>query len=193
MLPSPKWPKLTGRMPGTRRSTAAPVTSRNSGMRSSGTVTSNFTLPPAPFWASDRFSRRDSRAAACVSDCAITASPASPASSAAPITSSASRSPASRSATSQSISAYHGWGSANGSRWPGMCASTSSMPKRGMTSNMARCSPTRARSRRRMACSGLSSPTMARCTKAGFGNSLSEAAVMMPSVPSAPRNRRLRS
>jgi hypothetical protein len=94
-----------------------------------------------------------------------------------------------------SSSTYHGWLAANGSRAPGILRVTNSSAMRGMNSNAVRSRPQApsASCSRASASSIRTSDTNAVARSAGRGNSLSTAAVMMPSVPSAPISRFFRS
>ena len=78
---------------------------------------------------------------------------------------------------------------------PVPCLSTNSMPTRAISSKLVTPPPARscARLSSSSAACGEGTPTKAVSTARGRGNSFSTAAVMMPSVPSAPMNRFLRS
>ena len=96
MLPSPRWPNGTGRLPGMSRTSASDDRLIISGTAETGTETSFFTLAPARFWPSGCSSRSFQMAARWATDSASAASSTSPASIAASSTfSSSARSPAS--------------------------------------------------------------------------------------------------
>ena len=82
-----------------------------------------------------------------------------------------------------------------GSACPGTPASNKSKIGRPMSSNAETASPSRQRTwpSSSTPASGKSTPIHAVSLAVGLGNSLSTAAVMMPSVPSAPMNSCFRS
>ena len=93
------------------------------------------------------------------------------------------------------MSTYQGCGEDSGSRVPAPCLSTNSMPRRVMISKLV--TPPAVRSvampRNSNAACADGTPAKAVSTERGRGNRRSTAAVMMPSVPSAPMNRFFRS
>ena len=165
-------------------------------MRCTGTDTSCLMLAPSGRCASDTASRRRQKSRACASEPAIAASTIRPfsvaASSALSICCSAEPSAFSPDISSNTYQAYF---VANGSRAPARFFSTKSMTMRGMNSKAVRPVPA-------VSCARLNRPsadlksgmaTIAVAFSTGRGNSFSTAAVMMPSVPSEPMNRSLRS
>ncbi len=196
MLPSPKWPKGTGRQPGTISSTRALARSISSGMRPTGTETSCLILPPSCLCTSESSSRSRQKACAWARLEASAASAICPSSWAAASrpSSSALVRPSAR-APESSTSAYQRYGRSSGSRVPDPCFRANSMPMRGISSKVVSARPeaSRAAAKKRAAWSRLSKPPMAVARSAGRGASLSTAAVMMPSVPSEPMKRSFKS
>src|SRR3989304_3043295 len=68
MLPSPRWPKGTGRAPGIISSTSWLARATNSGTRATGTAISCLMLPPSCFCTSLISSRRRHRSSPCAGE-----------------------------------------------------------------------------------------------------------------------------
>ena len=135
MLPSPRWPNGTQRMPGTSRWQTSVERRISSGTFDTGTETSFLTEAPARFCASECSSRRRQSWARCAPLSAITASarrrPPSPPPAPLPARRAARRP---RAASPARPARKAGAGVASGSVLPGMCRSTSSTPSADMYS-----------------------------------------------------------
>ena len=196
MLPSPTWPKAIGRMPGSRSLTAGVARVMNSATRLTGTETSCL-IAPELFCASTIASRMRHSAFACAA--ALGDRPRRRSGrlrarcrAAAP----AVREGRSRSGSTTFRSARTRDGARAADRsCRGHASSARSRPTRGISSKAVSWSPVAARAR---ANSAIASSTRPRPRNAvsisrGLGNSLSVAAVMMPSVPSPPMKSCFRS
>ncbi len=174
------------------RVTASLACSMKAGTAATGTETSCLIEPPSGFCDGEISSRSFQNAARWLRLSAITASSITSCSSAAVrIASSVSR--ASLRGDDTSSSTYQGWRPESGSRLPiaTLKRTAISAISSKLVSSLAAAS--RASCNSVSACCGERSPTKAVATARGLGNSLSVAAVMMPSVPSAPMNRSRRS
>ncbi len=193
-LPSPMCPNEHGRMPGTTFSAAATPSAIIRGTAATGTEMSCLIEAPSLLCTSLICSRAVHISVRSASDIAMLALLTMPASNASsrPACNAPGTPPLGR---LTSTSAYQGARLAAGSRAIMRCLSCSSMPKRGISSNAVSREPTRSRIRvnSSSAFSGPSNEQKAVSCASGLGNSFSVAAVMMPSVPSAPTSRSLRS
>ena len=195
MLPSPRWPNGSGRAPGNE------LDHRRVGLADEGRHVRDrhrdVVLDRAADLAlhlAEHFADAPERFG-LIEISAIAASATSPRSTpSARIASIVSRKPV-RACDDNSISTYQDALSLSGSRAPASYFSTASMPSRTISSNDVMLPPlcSLAMPSSSSAASGDATPTNAVSTERGRGIRRSVAAVMMPSVPSAPMNRFFRS
>ena len=196
MLPSPRWPNGSGRAPGMSLITAASASRMKAGTFATGTEMSCLIEPPTWRCTSPNISRMRQNALVCSSESAIAASATSPRSTpSARIASIVSRRP-SRACEDSSISTYQG------------CTVVQRIARAAVVLQhrvdaephhqlerrdaAAACARSRCRAARARPPARRRRRTRSR-PSAGAGSGASVAAVMTPSVPSAPMNRFFRS
>ncbi len=190
------WPKQTTRAPGLTVSTACAAREMNSGTEAIGTEMSCLIDAPSGFCPSGKFSRNAQKAFAWARLAAITASPAIPLSSASESTVSIRLFASSDERPDEiSISTCQGHSPSSGGTKSGMCFLDEIQRRLAdqFERGQAGAGLVSARPNRANAASGDFKPAQATSRPFGFGTSFITAAVMMPSVPSAPTNRFFRS
>ena len=169
--------------------------SMNAGIALNGTEISWLETEPTRRFASGIISRMVQKSFACWLVCAISPSGTNPASCAAAKSVSSAASGSRSPLRPTSINTHHSGAVAKGCRTSGNVWAKKSNPCRWINSNALTISPrcARANDSKSSAARGSVTTSIAVPVRAGFGNSLSAAAVITPNVPSAPISKCRRS